>query len=449
MTFERTVGTVALALSAAAQQAATALTSNATGSARVIYLRLFLAGGLGLLAIIVSVIVSVWIGRGLVRQLRGLRESALELAHARLPRVVAKLSTGRDVDVDTEVSALETGPDEIGQVQEAFNAVQLTAIEAAVGQARLRSGLSTVFRNLAQRSQSLLHRQLSLLDGLERQTASPEELEWLFRIDHLITRMRRHAEGLIVLAGDRPGRGWNHLVPLVDVLRAAVPVRVVGDLVARGFAVDIEDRGGTTAIVFIPRDLVVTADSYDIDSSAREENERAIQATGRHASRMAMTAAALSEGVPGNGDGTDGHGSADSAEWDAFIPMATISLTDLDQPAAPGAPADSEGTATTPGAPEAARNGSDGGDLGEPGLPRRIRQASLAPELRDVPTRNLTDIDGGTRTPEQTRDTLSALQRGWERGRGEPAAPGAAEPGSDESHWADPVTETMADWPDA
>src|SRR5204862_6652448 len=105
---------------------------------------------------------------------------------------------------------------------DAFAAVQQTAVRAAVGQARLRQGMSEVFRNLARRSQSLLHRQLTLLDAMERRARDPQELEDLFRIDHLTTRMRRHAESLIILSGHAPARGWRNPAPLVDVLRAAV-----------------------------------------------------------------------------------------------------------------------------------------------------------------------------------------------------------------------------------
>jgi hypothetical protein len=72
------------------------------------------------------------------------------------------------------------------------------------------------------RNQSLLHRQLGMLDSMERRTSEPEALADLFRIDHLTTRMRRHAEGLIILSGSVPGRGWRDPVPVIDVMRAAV-----------------------------------------------------------------------------------------------------------------------------------------------------------------------------------------------------------------------------------
>ena len=238
---------------------------------------------------ILSIVVSILIGRGLIRELAALRQSALELANKQLPDVVKRLADGQDVNVSAEAPELPATSDEIGQVRQAFAAVQQTAVEAAVGQARLRQGISDIFRNLARRSQSLLHRQLALLDAMERRAREPEELEDLFRIDHLTTRMRRHAESLIILSGDAPARAWRRPVPFVDVLRASVaevedytrikvtantraaitgpavadvihmvaelaenavvfsppntPVLISGDVVGRGFAVEIEDRG--------------------------------------------------------------------------------------------------------------------------------------------------------------------------------------------------------------
>ncbi len=184
-------------------------------------LQVLLAGGLGLIAVVLSVFLMVRFGRRITRELTGLQRSAQDLATQRLPRVVEQLSHGQDVDAAATPPA--TGRiAEIAKVAEAFTAVQSTAIEAAAGQARLRRGVSQVFRNLAWRSQSLLHRQLALLDRMERSSTDPGTLEELFQLDHLTTRMRRHAEGLIILSGEAPGRGWREPVPVVDVLRAAI-----------------------------------------------------------------------------------------------------------------------------------------------------------------------------------------------------------------------------------
>ncbi|MBD0675545.1 hypothetical protein BU198_33830 [Streptomyces sp. CBMA156] len=177
---------------------------------------------LGLAGVIASLVISVQIGRGLVTELIGLRNSALELAGRKLPATMRKLRAGEEVDIEVEAPRPVERGDEIGQVHRALGTVQRAAVTAAVERAEVLSGVSGVFVNLARRSQVLVHRQLTLLDAMERRTEDPSELADLFRLDHLTTRMRRHAEGLIILSGAAPGRGWRRPVPLVDVVRAAV-----------------------------------------------------------------------------------------------------------------------------------------------------------------------------------------------------------------------------------
>ncbi|MEE3917803.1 hypothetical protein V2I01_00910 [Micromonospora sp. BRA006-A] len=84
--------------------------------------------------------------------------------------------------------------------------MQETAVRTAVEQAELRRSVRDVFLSLARRTRALVHRQLTLLDAMERREHDAEELEDLFRVDHLATRMRRNAENLIVLSGSTPGR---------------------------------------------------------------------------------------------------------------------------------------------------------------------------------------------------------------------------------------------------
>jgi signal transduction histidine kinase len=181
------------------------------------------AGGVGLAAVVVSVFLLVWFGRKVTRDLGGLNTSVREMAEERLPRVVGRLRRGEDVDVQAESPPLGSSSiREISAIADSFGTVQGAAVEAAVDQARLRKGVNQVFLNISMRNQSLLHRQLKMLDSMERRTSDPAALAELFRLDHLTTRMRRHAEGLIILAGSAPGRGWRDPVPVVDVLRAAV-----------------------------------------------------------------------------------------------------------------------------------------------------------------------------------------------------------------------------------
>ncbi|OEU88911.1 histidine kinase [Streptomyces abyssalis] len=180
------------------------------------------AAVLGAAAVIASVIISFRVGRGLVRDLRTLRREAQEAAGVRLPSVMRRLAAGEAVDIETEAPKLEYSQDEAGQVGQAVNTLQRAAVEAAVKQADMRRGVSEVFVNLARRNQVLLHKQLSLLDHMERRTEDSDELADLFRLDHLTTRMRRHAEGLVILSGAAPSRQWRKPVQLMDVVRAAV-----------------------------------------------------------------------------------------------------------------------------------------------------------------------------------------------------------------------------------
>ena len=182
-----------------------------------------LAGGLGLLAVVGSIFLIVWFGRKVTRDMTGLNDSVRGMADERLPRVVERLRRGEDVDVAAESPAPPVSTiTEVSRIAGSFATVQAAAVTAAVDQARLRKGVNQVFLNISMRNQSLLHRQLGMLDAMERRTSEPEALADLFRIDHLTTRMRRHAEGLIILSGSVPGRGWRDPVPVVDVLRAAV-----------------------------------------------------------------------------------------------------------------------------------------------------------------------------------------------------------------------------------
>ena len=156
------------------------------------------------------------------RRLQGLRTQTLRHARFRLPEVTARLRAGQDVDVDTEAPRLKVARnDELGQVTQAFNEAQRAAVAAAVEEARVRAGVRNMFRNIARRTQSLVHRQLALLDRLERDETDPKVLESLFRIDHFSTQMRRNAENLMLLSGDRPVRRGGVPVGLHEAVRAA------------------------------------------------------------------------------------------------------------------------------------------------------------------------------------------------------------------------------------
>ena len=177
----------------------------------------------GILVVLVLAIgLSLVVVRSLLRPLGLLRSSAEEVAHSQLPGVVERLQRAEPVDLNAETRPIGIADrDEIGQVARAFDAVHSTAVRVAAEQAALRRSVADMFLSLGRRLQALVHRQLELLDELERTEADPEQLRSLFRLDHLATRMRRNAENLLVLSGAEPVRRWSDPVPLPRVIRAA------------------------------------------------------------------------------------------------------------------------------------------------------------------------------------------------------------------------------------
>ncbi|WP_069866519.1 sensor histidine kinase [Streptomyces malaysiensis] len=179
-------------------------------------------GAIVVLALLAAFFVAGRMARSMSHSMRQLRNAAFEVADKRLPAVVDQLSRTDPGRVDTRVSSIPINTrDEIGEVARAFDQVHREAIRLAAEQAMLRGGVNAIFTNLSSRNQGLIERQLTLISELENREADPDQLEHLFRLDHLATRMRRNGENLLILAGEEPGRRWNQPVPLIDVLRAA------------------------------------------------------------------------------------------------------------------------------------------------------------------------------------------------------------------------------------
>ncbi|MCJ0874607.1 nitrate- and nitrite sensing domain-containing protein [Streptomyces sp. AP-93] len=469
---------------------------------------------LGLAAVAASLVISVRIGRALVVELVSLRNTALEIAHRKLPQAMDRLRAGQDIDVSAETPRGPAADDEIAQVGEALGTVHRAALSAAVERAELASGVSGVFVNLARRSQVLVHKQLTLLDSMERRADDPNELGDLFRLDHLTTRMRRHAESLIILSGAAPGRAWRMPIPLTNVVRAAVSeiedyprvevrqlaeaavvggavadlthllaelienatqfspphtkVRVSGEPVGAGYVLEVEDRGlgmgreslqeanrrieqsealdlfdsdrlglfvvsrlsarhgvkvhlrmspygGTTAVVLLPNSLLQGA----LTAAAPQPEEQAPAApapepvTEPVRERLRESSQAISvvrddvRGVP--------------------VPdRSPVREEPRPSPVAPLRPRGSAGAVPRTPAPAvtAAPSGpsaSSGPAASVTELPRRVRQASLVPQLREAPAPKApAGVRGAEappgRSPEQARERMAAYRAGWVRG---------------------------------
>lgn len=446
---------------------------------------------LGLVAVVASLVISVRIGRGLVVELVSLRNGALEIARHKLPHAMRRLRAGEEIDIHAEAPPGPPAEDETGQVYEALGTVHRAALRAAIERAELASGISGVFVNLARRSQVLVHRQLSLLDGMERRADDPNELSDLFRLDHLTTRMRRHAESLIILSGAAPGRAWRLPVSLTNVVRAAVSevedyarvevrqlptaavlgtavadlthllaelvenaaqfspphtkVRVNGEPVGNGYALEIEDRGlgmGTEALAEANRRIEQSEalDLFDSDQlglfvvsrlAARHGIKVHLRTSpyGGTTAVVLLPTALLQSATP---ESAGGHTMERDREQSAHarVPDATpLNGNSVPAPAArPALTASTDAPAATPPGVTALRlhkpPATEPDTAPEPSddLPRRVRQASLAPQLRERPQGDgagsvSVRADTG-RTPEEVRDRMAAYREGWARGGG-------------------------------
>ncbi len=174
-------------------------------------------------AVLVVLLATALVGRTLINPLRRLQADALEIAAIRLPARVAAAAagteTGEEHAVVEPIGVQST--DEIGRVARAFDQVHAEAVRLAGNEAQLRGSLNAMFISLSRRSVPLIDRLARMIDAMEQNEDDPDQLANLFAMDHLVTRMRRNSENLLVLAGEEPVRKWSESVPLTDVTRAA------------------------------------------------------------------------------------------------------------------------------------------------------------------------------------------------------------------------------------
>ncbi|MFF0011867.1 nitrate- and nitrite sensing domain-containing protein [Streptomyces sp. NPDC005374] len=463
------------------QQTSGLLTRSADKAREQLLTAAALSAG-GLVALLVCLVMSWRITRSLSRRLRGLREATLSLAQERLPDVVARLERGDKVDVDRAAPELDYGSDELGQVAKAFNAAQRTAVETAVELADTRRGFQKVILGIARESQNLVNLQLSRLDTLERRHQDPDVLEGLYELDSTASQLRRYEENLVIISGGRPRRSWTEPVALVDILRSAVgevaeyqrvevhteeevclappavadvihllaelienatlyspapsPVGVRAALVAKGLAVEVEDRGlgmsedeyasFNAHLAEAPKfDVVALADDLRLGMFviARLADLHGIQVTLRSSPYGGTTAIVLipheivvredadarSQGgaIPDTADaGTDTAGSADVQVSPATVESAAIGSAAAREDSRAASPARAAATAVT--RPD-----------GLVALPRRVPQTSLAVELREEATAVTEEADADAFTADHAASSLSGFQRGTLRARDE------------------------------
>ncbi|TQK50880.1 histidine kinase/DNA gyrase B/HSP90-like ATPase [Streptomyces sp. SLBN-118] len=434
----------------------------------------------GLAAVIVSATLSWRVSRSLLHRMAGLRAATLDLATQRLPAIVARLNRGETVDVEAEALDLDYGTDQVGQVAEAFNAVQRTGIRSAVELADTRRGLQKAIVLSARRSQSLVNGQLALLDELERKYQDPEVLTDLYQLDSQTSQLRRYEENLLIIGGAWPGRRGNQPVLLSDVLRSAVgevsqyqritvsaddsvrligpavaavvhlmaelmenaakfsppfyPVSVRVDTVLKGVSVEIEDRGiGMAETEYADANLRLAQPPVSDVLSIGQDARLGLLVITHLAVRLGITVTLR----PSAFGGTSAvvlipqgllvrntelvHGTEHSNRPEA--PAADAVPPDHLRRSGQFWPFDGQRAAAVPAAATsdapAGPTQNDRAPGEPPPLPQRTPQASMAQELGLVPTPHPhpPEPPGQPPSPERAAHTLSAFQRGTAHAR--------------------------------
>jgi signal transduction histidine kinase len=189
-----------------------------------------LAAGVVIIVVALASLFTIAVARSVLQPLYRLRLGALELTGARLADAVRRASQNgasqnngnrdgapfglRPVNVDAS--------DELGEIGRAFDELRRELLRLAVGEASQHGKLNTTFTDLSHRGQSLMERQLRLLQHLEQGEPDAERLATLFRVKRIGTRMHRYSENLLILVGHEPSGGWHQPVALAHVIRAAV-----------------------------------------------------------------------------------------------------------------------------------------------------------------------------------------------------------------------------------
>jgi signal transduction histidine kinase len=176
---------------------------------------------------VVVLALALWLtlvaARSVLKPIRKLRAGAVELDDVRMPEEIRRISENNGQGVPPDVVPIDVdSSDEIGEVGRAFNHMRTEMLRLAANEAALRGRLDAMFVNLSHRSQSLVERQIRLIEHLEQGEQDSERLANLFKMNRIASRMHRNSQNLLVLAGHEAPSDWNQPIALVNVIRAAV-----------------------------------------------------------------------------------------------------------------------------------------------------------------------------------------------------------------------------------
>jgi signal transduction histidine kinase len=200
-----------------------------------------------------------------LKPIRKLRAGALELAEVRLPDEIRRVSENNGGSVPSaDVEPIDVdSSDEIGEVGRAFNHMRTEMLRLAANEAALRGRLDAMFVNLSHRSQSLVERQIRLIEHLEQGEQDSERLANLLKMNRIASRMHRNSQNLLVLAGHEVPSEWNQAIALVNVIRAAVSEVEDYERISLAAQPDIAVNGpAVNDVVHLLAELIENATSF-------------------------------------------------------------------------------------------------------------------------------------------------------------------------------------------
>jgi signal transduction histidine kinase len=238
---------------------------SATSSVRdQAILTVIVAGLVAVIVLALALWLTVVVARSVVRPIRKLQAGAREVAEVRVPDAIRRISENNGEGVPPEIEAIDVdSADEIGEVAHSFNQMRGEMLRLAANEAALRGRLDAMFVKLSHRSQSLVERQIRLIENLEQGEQDRERLANLYKMSRIASRMHRNSQNLLVVAGHEVPSDWNQPIPLLSVIRAAVSEIEDFERVSLNAQPDIAVSGpAVNDVVHLLAELIENATSF-------------------------------------------------------------------------------------------------------------------------------------------------------------------------------------------
>jgi len=237
---------------------------SSSSSARDRAILIAIVAGVAIVVLLLALWLTVVVVRSVVKPIRTLRTGAHEVGEVWLPEAIRRFSESNGEMVPSDVKPIDVdSADEIGEIAYAFNQMRGEMLRLAANEAALRGRLDAMFVKLSHRSQSLVERQIRLIENLEQGEQDRGRLSALYKMSRIASRMHRNSQNLLLVAGHEVPSDWTQPIPLVNVIRAAVAETEDYERVSVNAQPDIAVAGpAVNDVVHLLAELVENATSF-------------------------------------------------------------------------------------------------------------------------------------------------------------------------------------------